>query len=84
MFLFAILLFLQYRLWFEKDGIDDLQKIKLTLDAQLKENQQIKALNDKLTFQINRMKDSKDNIEAKARNELGMIKRDEKFYQIVK
>lgn len=44
--------------------------------------QAISLRNDQLLFQIKRLKQT-DAAEARARNELGMIKKDETFYQIV-
>ena len=82
--LITLLLFLQFRLWFEKDGIRDMQLLKQTLAKQSQQNDQLKKMNEDLLFQIQRLKDSKDATEAHARNELGMIKRDETFYQVVK
>lgn len=82
--LFMLLLFLQYRLWFEKDGIADMRQLKQNLAKQSTENEKLKKLNEQLLFQVKRLQNSKDATEARARNELGMIKRDETFYQVVK
>ncbi len=82
--LFALLFFLQYRLWFESDGIHDMALLKKSLAKQTDENDKLKKLNDDLLMQIQRLQSSKEATEARARNELGMIKKDETFYQIVK
>jgi cell division protein FtsB len=82
--LFAVLFFLQYRLWFEADGVRDMLQLKKSLAAQAQENEKLKKLNDDLLFQVQRLQNSKDAAESRARNELGMIKKDETFYQIVK
>jgi len=82
--LFGILLFLQYRLWFEHGGIRDMVALKQTLAHQTAENDKLRKRNDELLFQIERLKNSEDATEGRARNELGMIRKDEKFYQIVK
>lgn len=78
------LVFLQYRLWFEAGGIRDLMQLKRTLVAQEKVNDKLKKGNDELLFQVQRLQHSDDSIESRARNELGMIKKDETFYQVVK
>lgn len=82
--LFAILIFLQYRLWFESGGINDMVKMKNDLALQAQENEKIKMRNEELLFQIQRLQKSQDATESRARNELGMIKNGETFYQIVK
>jgi len=82
--LFGALVLLQYRLWLESGGIRDMMKMKETLAQQAIENDKLKKRNDELLFQIQRLQYSKDAAESRARNELGMIKKDETFYQIVK
>lgn len=78
-----LLIFLQYRLWFESNGINDMIKLKRVLAQQTKENNKLKKNNEALLFQIERLQNSQEAAESRARNELGMIKKDEKFYQIV-
>lgn len=82
--LIGALVLLQYRLWLESGGIKDMMKMKETLAQQAIENDKLKKRNDELLFQIQRLQYSKDAAESRARNELGMIKKDETFYQIVK
>jgi cell division protein FtsB len=86
--LFALLaagfLFLQYRLWFEPGGVRDFLQLKQTLAKQTQVNERLKKGNDELLFQVQRLQHSNDSIESRARNELGMIKKDETFYQVVK
>lgn len=83
-FLLSALVFLQYRLWFESGGIHDMLQLKKTLTQQAEENGKLKMRNEELLFQIQRLQNSKDAAEARARNELGMVKKGETFYQIVK
>lgn len=82
--LIGILAFFQYRLWFEPGGMRDLRQLKANLAQRIQENEQLKQQNDELLAQIKNLKNSKDAAESRARNELGMIKKDEMFYQIVK
>jgi len=78
-----ILLFLQYRLWFEQGGIRDLLHLKKELARQTAENDNIKKHNQALLLQIQRAQHSRDAAELRARNELGMVKKGETFYQVV-
>lgn len=82
--LIVLLLFLQYRLWSESGGIREMLHLKKVLVLQTQENNQLKKRNEELLFQVERLQNSHDAVEARARNELGMIKKDETFYQIVK
>ena len=81
--LFATLLLLQYRLWFEAGGIRDMRKLKKNISLQKLENEKLKQQNEELTFQIARSQTNDDGTESRARNELGMIKKGEVFYQVV-
>lgn len=82
--LLVALLFLQYRLWFQADGMRDIWRLKSAIAQQTAENEKFKKRNDELLFQIQRLQNSHDATESRARNELGMVKKGETFYQIVK
>jgi cell division protein FtsB len=82
--LLAALIFLQYRLWFQEGGIRDMLQLKKALALQAVENTKLKKRNEELLFQIHRLQHSGDAVESRARNELGMIKKDETFYQVIK
>jgi cell division protein FtsB len=75
---------LQYRLWFESGGIIDMLKAKKQLSVEVSINNQLKKRNEKLIRQVQYMQTHKDAIEPRARAELGMIKKGETFYQIIK
>lgn len=82
--LIGALFFLQYRLWFESGGIREMNKFKEMLAQQAVENDKLKKRNEELLSQIQRLTSSDEAAEARARSELGMVKKDEKFYQIVR
>jgi cell division protein FtsB len=82
--LLFILVFFQYRLWWEAGGLKDFFVLRKNLAAEQAENIKLKQRNDELLFQVERLRHSQEAIEARARNELGMIKKGETFYQIVK
>lgn len=81
--LVATLIFLQYRLWFEAGGVRDMMHLRKTIAKQADRTSLLKKNNDALLLQIQQLKKSEDGTESRARNELGMIKKDETFYQIV-
>lgn len=76
--------FLQYRLWFQKGGIRDMVALKKSIAEQRVENDKLKAQNHQLLAQVKRMQNSKDAVESRARSELGMVKKGETFYHVVK
>ena len=80
----ALLIFLQYRLWFESGGVKELRQLKKTLAQQTLANETLKKRNEALMLQINHLKINQEATESRARNELGMIKKGETFYQVVK
>lgn len=80
----GLLVFLQLRLWLQSDGIFDMLGLKHQIAAMSLENEKLKQQNEQLMFQVQRVKHSADATESRARNELGMIKKDETFYQVVK
>lgn len=84
LFLLAILFFLQYRLWFESGGLRDKWQLRNALITLNSENEKLKKSNEELLFQIKRLQNSRQAIESRARDELGMIKKGETYYQIVK
>jgi cell division protein FtsB len=82
--LFLILGFLQYRLWFDNDGIIDMLRLKKQLALQVEQNEKLKKRNEVLIKQVQYLQANDEAIESRARGELGMIKKGETFYQVVK
>jgi cell division protein FtsB len=78
------LIFLQYRLWAQPGGIIDMLKQKKQLALQRDINDKLKKRNDKLARQVHYLQASNEAVESRARGELGMIKKNETYYQVVK
>lgn len=81
--LFSLLFFFQYHLWIKSGGISDLLQTKKALSIQVAKNEKLKRNNEELLRQVQQMQTSHDSAESRARQELGMIKKGETFYQIV-
>lgn len=79
-----LLIFLQYRLWFEPGGILEMMTLKKEVTQKMQENDKLKKRNDALIIQVQNLQKDKDAVEVRARRELGMIKKGETFYQVVK
>ena len=84
MLLVLVLAFLQYRLWFESGGIIDMLRMKKQVALQQQQNDKLKKRNDKLIQQVQYLQANNEAVESRARGELGMIKKDETFYQVVR
>lgn len=81
--LLLLLAFLQYRLWFGHGSLSevrDLQQIQATLEQ---ENRELKERNEALAAEVMDLKHGSEALEERARSEMGMIKSDETFYQII-
>jgi len=74
---------LQYKLWFTPGGVPDVMQLKEQLQAQVTINNKLKGRNQALAAEIQNLKRGKNAIEERARNDLGLVKGDEVFYQIV-
>ena len=81
--LVALILLLQYPLWLGKGGWLKVWDIDRQVKAQKQVNQQTQARNAVLDAEVRDLKQGTEAIEERARSELGMVKRDEVFFQIV-
>jgi len=74
---------LQYPLWVGKGGWLRVRELDQGLAEQRAATARLKARNEALDAEVRDLKQGSDAIEERARFELGMIKRDEVFYQVV-
>ncbi|WP_045589568.1 cell division protein FtsB [Vibrio vulnificus] len=74
---------LQYPLWFGKNGVSDYYTIESDIEAQQLVNTKLQARNSEMYAEIDDLKQGLDAIEERARHELGMLKEGETFYRIV-
>jgi cell division protein FtsB len=81
--LVAVLVALQYPLWIGKGSWLKVWELDRSLAQQKDQNAKLKARNDALEAEVKDLKEGLDAVEERARLELGMIKKDEIFYQVV-
>ncbi|MFZ3017178.1 MAG: cell division protein FtsB [Gallionella sp.] len=79
----ALLLLLQYPLWLGKGSWLKVWDLNRQVEEQQQINQQMQARNALLDAEVRDLKQGTDAIEERARSELGMIKRDEVFFQFI-
>lgn len=81
--LVAVLIFIQYRLWFAKNGLLTVFRLKDAIAAHTERNDRLRHENDNLIAEIKELKSGGAAIEKHARKDLGMVKEDEVFYRTV-
>lgn len=78
-----LFLALQYELWFTPTGVVSIWKLNHDLESQRVENLSLENRNEILIADIKDLKNGDQSVEEHARNDLGMIKSGEMFYQVV-
>ena len=79
----TLLVALQYPLWIGKGGWMRVWELDRQLVQQREANTRLKSRNDALEAEVVDLKQGFEAIEERARTELGMIRKDEVFYQLV-
>jgi cell division protein FtsB len=79
----TLLVALQYPLWIGKGSWLWVGELDRSLTAQKEQNAKLKARNDALDAEVRDLKEGLEAVEERARLELGMIKKDETFYQVI-
>ena len=74
---------LQYRIWLSDDGVRQVTRLRQAVSAQRGENEQLAERNRQLAAEVRDLKTGLDALEERARSDLGMIARNETFYQVV-
>ena len=81
--LLVILVLLQRKMWFGEGGYRGVQRLAERVEEQARENEALAQRNRELQAEVEDLRRGLDAIEERARSELGMIKEDEEFYQVV-
>ncbi len=81
--LLTLIALLQYPLWLGKGSWLRVWEVDQQLRAQRDASQKLQARNSALDAEVRDLKQGLDAIEERARSELGMVKQDEIFFQIL-
>lgn len=82
--IFVILIaLLQYPLWLGKGSWLRVWDLSRQLATQQEKNSALHARNETLDAEVRDLKSGRAAIEERARSELGMVKKDEVFYQVL-
>ena len=81
--LLGLLLLLQYRLWFAEGGLAEANRLASQLEEAEAENATLSDRNATLTRELMALQNGNDAVEKNARENLGLIKEGEVYYQFV-
>ena len=81
--LLLLIAHLQYRLWLGDDSIEQLKVSELRLANLKKQVDEKKQRNDALYAEVEDLRKGQEALEEWARDELGMIKENETFFQVL-
>jgi cell division protein FtsB len=81
--IFALLILaLQYPMWLGKGGWLQVRELDRQVEAAQQVNAELKIRNAALDAEVRDLKTGLEAIEERARSDLGMVKRDEVFFQL--
>jgi cell division protein FtsB len=81
--LFVFFILLQVKMWFGEGGFRDVQRLEQRVTEQELENEALAQRNRQLQADVEDLRQGLEAVEERARSELGMIKENEEFYQVV-
>ncbi|MGH8119728.1 MAG: cell division protein FtsB, partial [Gammaproteobacteria bacterium] len=81
--LIILLAALQYRLWIGNGSLTEVHHLEQTGQGLQDEIKQLQERNRSLAAEVNDLKHGNDAIEERARTGMGMIRKDEVFYQLI-
>jgi cell division protein FtsB len=81
--LVALLVALQYKLWFDDGGLQDVWELEGSLAARVAENARLRERNRALEAEVEDLKTGLEAYEERARLEMGMIREGETFFRVV-
>ena len=81
--LLTVLVALQFQLWLGERGMPGVQRLEAEVAARREHNARLVARNQRLAAEVRDLKEGLEAVEERARSDLGMVGRDETFYQLV-
>ena len=79
----ALVLLIQYPLWLGKGGALRVWEMERQIEVQRESNSKLQVRNAALDAEVRDLKQGLEAVEERARSELGMIRKDEIFFQVL-
>jgi cell division protein FtsB len=79
----ALVLLIQYPLWLGKGGVLRVWETERQIEVQREANAKLQLRNAALDAEVRDLKQGLEAVEERARSELGMIRKDEIFFQVL-
>jgi cell division protein FtsB len=74
---------LQYRLWIAEGSLAEQRRLDLQVEEQIRINSELEARNAILEREVLELQSGNKGVEQRAREQLGLVREGETFYQIV-
>ncbi|MDQ2068324.1 cell division protein FtsB [Natronospira bacteriovora] len=81
--LLLLLLILQVQLWSGRGGLPEIWSLREQIREQEAENRRLQARNEALEAEVRNLREGLDAIEERARTELGLVREDEIFFEVI-
>jgi cell division protein FtsB len=81
--LVSLLALVQFRLWVGDESLAEVWRLHRAIDFQASENALLESRNQRLEAEVRDLKTGLEAVEERARLELGMVRKDEIYFQIV-
>lgn len=81
--LIALLLMLQWSIWVGSPDAFDVLALRAQIADQRIQNEGLRERNAALGAEVRDLKQGSEAVEERARSDLGMVKKDETFYQVI-
>ena len=82
--LVTLLVIVQAQLWFGRGSLRNVAELERELQQEKQANEEARRVNEQLSAEVNDLKEGLNMVEERARHELGMVKPNEIYVQIVK
>ena len=79
----SLLALVQFRWWVGEESLAEVWRLRQAIELQSSENVLFKSRNQRLEAEVRDLKNGLEAVEERARLELGMIRKDEIYFQIV-
>ncbi len=79
----VLLVSVAYRLFVSEDGLREVRRLEAEVAAQRDENAEFERRNASLAAEVEDLEQGTAAVEERARDDLGMVRDDETFYQVV-